>query len=292
MTESVKFSIYLNDLFRCDETGQGGASIPTASLQVPAGVVPGSQVNLEELVGKVGPQAININWYSRASGSVSDHDCRATWLLYVGGQAVAPFNANSSTDIPPAVVWRTSHNPNAGGPIDGPWVPMEGTLNKIVKEVGSYGDCDDSGSGTGCGCRFPSKGGWENAIISVRVDIEVMVPTQYTTKEGMTTDGIPSWVWWTIGVVVALLVLLTLGGLGYYFMRKKKGAKAMKQAALQVQTNLNAAAANAQARANNLAAQVAANVKAAANSTVSSLNHAANVGAMNVATKTGLASFY
>ena len=296
MTESVKFSIYLNDLFRCDEQGKGGASIPTVSLQVPAGVVNGSRVNLEELIGRVGPGSIKMDWYSRATGSVSDHNCWATQVLWVGGDAVAPLETTSGVEIPPAVVWRSSEQPLSGGPIDGAWVPMEGSANRIVRHVYSFGDCD-GGDGSGCGCRFEANGGWANAVISVRVDIEVMVPTKYTTKEGMTTDGIPTWVWWTIGVIVTLLIIAVLAGLGYYFMRKKKGAKAMKQAAINAPVsasvaNINAVKTQAQINAN-LAAKIAAAANTATkNISTSALNTAANLGASNVANATGLHSFY
>lgn len=187
-----------------------------------------------------------MTWYVRASGSVSDHSCSATYLLRVWGDAYTPPATTGGQSIPGVTVWKTANAPNQGSTIDGDWVKMMGPTDRVLRKVYTDDECD--GTAIACACLFPDLGGWEKAMISIRVDVEVDMETYCTTGtnidedmchnyiDGGTTISttnpsdsesksvIPRWVWWVVGAAVAFLILAALGGLGYYLVNKNKGA--------------------------------------------------------------------
>lgn len=187
MSETTKFTIYLNNLYNCSDEGQGGVVIKSSMLKIPVDAMDGAPDTLSELINIVGPQAVKMNWYAKAAGTVSSHDCWATYVLLIQSVVAMP-PATSGNEITPSVaLWRTSNSPNAGGPFDGPWTLMTGNTQKVVTQVSTGDDCDGSDGG-GCGCRFPSKGGWKGTSISLRVDVEVFMMTFCTTGVNIHED--------------------------------------------------------------------------------------------------------
>ena len=178
-SETVKFSIYLNDLFRPSAEGPGSAVISPSMLKIPADVLYGAPATLEELINMVGPLAVKMNWYAKASGSVSEHACFATYSLHVWGDAYVPPATTGGQSIPSVVVWETEHMPSQGTQITGDWVKMTGPTDKVLRQVYTDDECDDTS--LGCGCFFPTLGGWKDAMISIRVDVEVAMVTYCTT---------------------------------------------------------------------------------------------------------------
>lgn len=225
MTESARFSIYLDNLFTCDKAGGGAVAISPSMLRVPRGLVPNGSATLEDMIKQVGPQSVRMSWYVSALGKISESTFWIPYTLYAGADV-------GNRALPPVPILMTNNKP---GSSHQQWLPILSNTSEVLSRV--YTASNDDGTG----CRFNTAGGWENTAVSVRVDVEVeglvplvsqAAPVRPYIREHMTPtsepfDSTPSWVWWIVAVIVVLLILAMLGGLGYYIKHKKQTSAVM-----------------------------------------------------------------
>jgi len=170
---SVNFEIYKNNLVRCDAQGNASVNISPNELLVPVEKIPYAPRTLEELVKLVGDKYIVLSYYVSARGTVSDHDCLATYTLYAGGQL------SSGQNITKVAIAQTSQHANSGGSINSGWIALVTNTTGLLTLLTTNQEC----TGTGCGCSFENKGGWSNVNISLRIDVSVTM-LNYCTATG------------------------------------------------------------------------------------------------------------
>lgn len=160
---SNSFSIYKNNIYKCDSSGNGSYDISTVDLVIPAGAIPGAPATLRDLAIKVGAANLSITYYAMATGSVSSHGCWCTYSLYVQGNLSDGSKTNYTN------VWSTSGSPDQGGGVNSGWIVLLTNANSVINKIWSQ----EGSSGSGCGCAFESLGGWSDVSISLRIDVIV-----------------------------------------------------------------------------------------------------------------------
>ncbi|AUL77469.3 mg777 protein [Tupanvirus deep ocean] len=172
------FSIYKNNILNCDSHGNASASFGASDLPIPTGVISGAPSNLHDLVSQVGANAVTMSYYAQANGKVSSHDCWATYTLYVQGRL------SDGTSTSKIGITRTSNDPGKGGSVSTNWQALTTNTNAVITYLGSQEDCN----GSGCGCKFESKGGWDGVSISLRIDVTVDLMTYCTKGQNIYQD--------------------------------------------------------------------------------------------------------
>lgn len=160
---SNHFTIQINNVINCNTNCDKSATIPASSLIVPQNILPGAPPTLTELVRMVGPNAVSISYYAKATGSVSSHDCWATHAIYAYGKL------DDDTKTNQIALAKTSNNPASGGSINGDWIALASNTSSVINKLYTEDKC----TGSGCWCRFESKGGWSDVKIDLRIDVVV-----------------------------------------------------------------------------------------------------------------------
>lgn len=153
------FTIELNDLFGMDSAGNGSFTFKPDTLLIPTdtlSTIKFAPRTLRELVDMVGKNNITIQYFVRASGYVSGHDCSATYTIYTYGD----FGGKIAGPKP---MWSAGKPPVNSG-----WLPFV-TTSEPLNRLYTNQDC----KGSGCKCFFKIKGGWRNTKISLRVVVTV-----------------------------------------------------------------------------------------------------------------------
>ena len=165
------FEIYKNNIIKCDSHGNGQIVFSATDFPIPPGTITGLPDNVDSLVNLVGPNNIAISCYAAAKGSVADHDCEATWTLYVSGYL------KDGTPISTTGIVSSSDDLDSGGPINTPWVPILSNGSSSPGIIKTMTQC----SGSGCWCGFFIYGGWSNAVVSLKLVVTINLVNFCTT---------------------------------------------------------------------------------------------------------------
>lgn len=168
------FTIYKNNIFTCDSHGNGSYTFNPQDFSIPVGTISGSPSNLHDLYQMVGSNNISIDYYVSATGSVTGHDCWATFTLYASGILSNPSCTSNSNKIS---LHSTGGNPGGGGTVNSGWVPLMKNSIGILNSLQTHQECN----GSGCGCNFTNYGGWNGIIISLKIDVTVNLYSYCTT---------------------------------------------------------------------------------------------------------------
>lgn len=159
---SYNFSIEKENIFTLTPDGSGSVFITATDYKIPQ-TMKGAPPNLQVLYDMMkSSNDISFEYYVRATGRVSSHDCEATYTLYTASK----LDDNSYTSL--IALASTSDSPGSGGGVDSGWKNIyKGP--RLIKTVSTRQEC----SGSGCWCAFQSKGGWSETKISLRVVVNV-----------------------------------------------------------------------------------------------------------------------
>lgn len=169
------FTIYKNNVMKLDDDGDGEKKFKPTDLAIPNPPT-GYPTTLPELATLVGVKNMSISYYVQATGSVSSHDCWASYTLSVQADMVKGSDPKSTNKI---AIWSTDNNPGRGGAVASGWQALANNVSAIIDKLKSSEDCH----GSGCWCAFESKGGWEKTNISLRIDVVVDL-VGFCTTEG------------------------------------------------------------------------------------------------------------
>ena len=172
----ASFSIYSNGILNPDSNGNGTVTINQSTLTVPQNVIPGAPTTLADLTNA--GVALTLSYYIQATGSVSSHDCWATYTLYVSGTLPNSVNINK------VAIAKTSNDPDRGGSVNSGWQPLITSTTGVIQTITSSSDC----TGSGCGCAFQSKGGWKGVTIDLRIDVVADLLDYCTQGQNISQD--------------------------------------------------------------------------------------------------------
>jgi hypothetical protein len=159
---SYSFTIEQQNILNTNSKGDGSVSILPQNYLVPQDIkgLPG---NLQILYNMFQPNNnISFGYAVKAKGRVSSHDCWATYTLYTSSR----LDDGSYTAL--TALASTSDSPGSGAGIDSGWVHIY-SGPRLIQTVSTREEC----SGSGCGCRFESKGGWSEIKISLQIKVTV-----------------------------------------------------------------------------------------------------------------------
>ena len=118
---------------------------------------------------------ISANYYVSASGSVTGHDCDATYTLYASGTVSSPTCTSNTNKIN---LHSTGRGIGGGGPVNSGWVLLLKNSVALINSLQTHEEC----TGSGCGCKFEKYGGWAGVSISLKIEVTVNLYNYCTTN--------------------------------------------------------------------------------------------------------------